>query len=191
MPTREEMFRLLQHLSLKCQILSEEVDKLKKCSSVSRKKTTESLLELLRPDITFDEWCGSFRVEDDCIQEICDKNLTDGIIKCIQDKINDENDNDISPLRSFKEKPGMIFIYQEDEESQIHKWVVCSNDKLYSMIEMIKHEISRAYCAWREKQTNIDMDIEMMYLVKISGLKNNKNKQLQDIKSSIISYFSK
>ena len=191
MPSQEEMFRLLQHLSLKCQILTEEVDKLKKCSTVSRRKTTESLLEVLKPNTTFDEWTKSFIVNDDCIQEIRNKNLTDCIIKCILNKINNEIDTDVAPLRSFKEKNGVVYIYQEDEESQLCKWVACSNDKLSLMIEMIKHEISRAYCSWREKQTNIDMDVEMMYLVKISGLKNNKNKQLQDIKTSIISHYSK
>jgi hypothetical protein len=95
MPSQEEMFRLLQHLSLKCQILTEEVDKLKTSSSISRRKTTESLLESLKPNITFNEWAKSFIVNDDCIQEICNKNLTDGIIKCILNKINDENDTDV------------------------------------------------------------------------------------------------
>ena len=188
-PSQEEMFRLLQHLSLKCQILTEEVDKVKKTSSISRKKSTESLLETLKPKVTFDEWVASFDVKDDCIQEICNKNLTDAIIKCIQDSFVDENN--VAPIRSFKENPGIIFIYQEDEQNQLHKWIVCSNEKLSSMIEIIKHEISKVYCVWREKQNDIDIDLEMMYLVKISGLKNNKNKQLHEVKSSIIAYYSK
>lgn len=185
LPTQHEMFQLLQHLTLKCQFLTEEVDKLKKCAFSTRKKTADMILETLKPPIIFNEWIKFFKIDTKCITEIVNGNLTDGIIHCIHVSMN-ENET-VIPIHAFKEKPGIIYIFEEDDETQLYKWNVCSNDKLSYMVENIIHEIGKFYCIWKEEQTNIDMDTELSYMVKISGLKSNKNKQLQEIKSWIIS----
>jgi hypothetical protein len=62
LPTQEEMFQLLQHLTLKCQTLTEEVDKLKKCAYSTRKRNTDVMLDNLKPSILFDEWIKLFYV---------------------------------------------------------------------------------------------------------------------------------
>ena len=36
--------------------------------------------------------------------------------------------------------------------------------QLNSMIEIIRHEIGKFYCIWKEKQKNIDMDTEMLHI---------------------------
>ena len=191
LPLQEEMFKLLQHLTLKCEALTDEVDKLKKCAFISNKKTCESLLDKLKPSITFTEWVESIVVENDCITETFNHKLTDGIIKCIHNKIEENNSEQVVvPIRAFKAKPGVLFIFEKNEENKF-EWTAFSNEKLGSMIEIIRHEIGKFYCIWKENQRSIDMDTEMLYLMKISGLKVNKNKQFQDVKSWIISHYSK
>lgn len=184
MPTQEEMFHLLQHLTFKCQTLTEEVDKLKKSVFSSRKKTTEMILDSVKPTLSFEEWNKCFKINHKCITEIFNGTLTDGIISCIKDRINEIGI--VLPIQSFKEKQGTIHIFEEDEETQLCKWNICSNDKLSFMIEIIIHEIGRFYCIWKEEQTNIDTDTELSYMVKISGIKINKNKQLHDVKTWIL-----
>ena len=87
-----------------------------------------------------------------CITEIFNHNLTDGIIKCIRNKI-EENDIELNvvPIRAFKEKQGILFIFEVNEEKQLCEWVTCSNEKIISMIEIVRHEIGKFYCIWKEK----------------------------------------
>lgn len=189
LPSQDEMFKLLQHLSLKCQTLSEEVDKLKKISLTTVKKTTENKLLNLKPSVTFESWFKSLRANHDCITEVLIMNLTDGIIKCVKQLIDDENST--LPIQSFQDKPGVLYIYEEDNETQLCKWVVCTNDKIQHMVDLTRHEIVKFYCGWKETQPVVDTDTEMHNLCKISGLKINNNKQTHEFKNWLIEYASR
>jgi hypothetical protein len=186
-PSKEDMFKLLQHLSLRCHLLTEDVEKLKRCAVSSNKKTVESILDSIKPIMTFDEWTKTISVCNDCITEIFNKNLTDGIIKCITDRIEYEDTDFILPLRSFK---GALYAYLEDEETYLRKWILCPIKKFNSMIEIIKHEIVKFYCDWKEVQNPMHRDIEMAYLTKITGLKINKNKQSIDIRTWLTTHIN-
>jgi hypothetical protein len=187
MPSKEEMFKLLQHLSFKCHLLTEDVEKLKKCAFSSNKKSVESILDSIKPLITLDEWVKTITICNDCMTEIFDKNLTDGIIKCISDRIECEDTSFILPLRSFK---GMLYAYLEDEETSLCKWILCPIKKFNSIIEIIKHEIVKFYCDWKENQSSMHREIEMAFLTKITGLKINKNKQSIDIRTWLTTYIN-
>lgn len=188
LPTQDEMFQLLQHLTLKCQTLAEEVEKLKKSAFSIRKKNIDLFLDTLKPSMTFDDWIKLFEIDTKCITEIFNGNLTDGIIHCIRVRM--DKNGTVIPIRAIKEKPGVIYIFEEDDETHLHKWNVCSNDKLSYMVDNIIHEVGKFYCNWKIEQHNIDMDTELSYMAKISGLKSNKNKQLQEVKSWIISQYN-
>jgi hypothetical protein len=186
------MFKLLQHLTLKCEALTYEVDKLKSCACKLRKKTCELLLEGIKPSVSFTKWVKSIVVENNCITETFNNNLTDGIIKCIRNKIEDNDSKQvIVPIRAFKEKPGVVFIFEKNEDNESYEWTVSSNEEIASMIKIIRHEIGKFYCIWKESQRSFGIETEMLYLTKLSGLKVNKNKQFQDVKSWIINYYSK
>lgn len=186
-PSNEEMFRFIQHLSLKCHTLTEEIEKLKKHCYSSNKKVTETVLGCLKPSITFDDWIKSFKVSNECMTKIFENDLTSGIINCIHHKLRTEHTDYIRPIHYFKERTGILYIYQGNIDKITCKWTICSNEHLHSAVENIKHEITKYYCDWRKEQTNIDIDVDMSYLTKISGSKINKNKQIQEIKSWIIS----
>jgi hypothetical protein len=49
------------------------------------------------------------------------------------------------------------------------------------MIEIISHEIGKFYFIWIDELTNDDADIKLSHLLKISGTKINKNKQIKTV----------
>lgn len=181
-PSQRDMFKLLQHLSLKCHNLTEDVEKLKKCAFSSNKKTIGSILCSIKPVTTLDEWVKTITVSNECITEIFNKSLTDGIIKCLSDRIEYEDINFILPILAFK---GVLYVYTDDEDNT--KWDICSVNKFNSIIEIIKHEIVKFYCNWKEKQPSVDCEIEMVHVTKITGLRINRNKQNIDVKSWLAS----
>lgn len=184
MPSNKDMFKLLQHLSLKCHILTNDIEKLKECAFQSNKKTAESILNNVTPLISFDSWIKTFKVDNDCILETLNNDSTDGIIKCVRDSIQCKDSNFIIPILSIK---GILYAYVLDENTNVCKWDICTTKIIDYFIEFIKHEIVKFFCHWKDKQPSMDCDTEMMYLTKVTGSRINRNKQNITIKNWLVS----
>lgn len=182
LPSPQEMFHLVQHLSLQCKILTDEVNTLKINNTYRIKKDPMDFLKKAPfPIQLYDDWYKNFQVNINHLEEVFENNLTNGIKKCLNDRIISEGLCSI-PIRTFKEKSGVLYIFTNDGDKK--SWVICSNDKFGIMIDFIGHEMTRAFCEWQEEQnTSIDYDRQVAYLVKISGFKINKDRQKTDLKS--------
>jgi len=185
LPSPQELFQLVQHLSLQVKTLTDEVDRLKKNNSYSiKKKTTDYLTKASIPQYTFDDWMVAFPVTENHLHEIFKYTLTDGIKMCLNERIINEGPDKI-PIRAFKEKTGFIYIYTNlgDKERQ-KSWEICTNDQLMHMIELIGHEISKKYC---NLEPVADMEEQFERLIKVTGTRINKEKQRTDLKSWLLS----
>jgi hypothetical protein len=185
LPSPQEMFQLVQHLTSQVKILTQDVDRLKKNSNYSiKKKTNEYLLKANTPTQLFDDWIVLFTVNNKHLEEIFKYTLTDGIKLCFSDRISNEGLQTI-PIRAFKEKVGIIYVYTNlGDTTRQNSWEICSNEQLIRMIDLIGHEISKTFC---NLEQTIDLEQQFERLIKVTGTKINKDRQKLDLKSWILS----
>jgi hypothetical protein len=169
---------------LQVKSLTEEVTRLKNNGNLRIKNNVKHYLKKSSPPkLLFEEWINTFIVEIQHLEEVFQFNLTDGIKKIIKDRILLEGIQSI-PLRAFKEKIGVIYIFtKEGNEEKNGSWEVCTNEKFGSMIDCISHEFTRRFCSFQI----IDEETKFSYLTKITGSKINKDRQKSDLKSFTVS----
>lgn len=180
LPSPQEMYQLVQHLHLQCEMLKGEIKKLKLNPA---KKITHYLEEAVVPNTSYHAWIKSFVINYSHIKKIIDYDLTEGIKMCISQRIIDEGHH-LVPIRGFVQKKKALFICNKSS------WEVCTDELFTQMIEFIRHEITRFFCSWEHEQ-DFDTDTEMMYLVKVTGSKINKSKQVNEIKAWMIPIISR
>jgi len=113
-PSQKELYSLVLELTKKCDKLQQEVINVKQQLSNRLKRDIADYLQYdQRSKYTFLEWVTSFNVTDEILTLVFNTDLTDGIRKCIEDRIENEGVFSI-PIRVFKEKPDWIFIYTNE-----------------------------------------------------------------------------
>ena len=192
MPSQQELFHLVQTLALQCKILTEKITKLEANNTYRIKRNAMSFLHNAPvPKVLFDYWINHFEINSKHLDEIFEYNLTNGMKKCISDRISNEGLTNI-PIRAFKEKPGILYIYTDnneghDNDSNKARWIICTKQSFSDLIDQINNEITRCFCQWQNIQDEIDYEGQIACSIKISGLKINKDKQKLDIKAHILS----
>lgn len=114
LPTQKELYTLLLELTTKYDKLQQEVTNIKNQLSNRLKRDIADYLQYdQRPKYTFLEWVTSFTVTDEILKLVFDTDLTDGVRKCIDDRIESEG-GFTTPIRVFKDKPDWIFLYTNE-----------------------------------------------------------------------------
>lgn len=199
-PTHKELFRFVQELSLKCERLEKEVVRLKANMNTKQKKMITDWLNQPQhmPKFTFEEWSKSIVIEDKALQIVFKRDLTEGIKYVIRGLLDENETNHAKPIRSFTQKPGLIYIYSKGEWSSSSpteeaKWKIMSNEELDNCIIMISQMFLRAFIMWQRNTTPVtddDSEVsekkkeeEMNYLIKINGgMRSSTEKRNQEIK---------
>jgi hypothetical protein len=182
LPSPQEMFALVQNLSMQCTILTNEINRLKSnnCYRIKR-NSIDYLKNASIPPILFEDWIKTFPIKENHLEEIFSSGLSNGIKKCINDRIFSEGLDNI-PIRAFKEKKGVIHIYTKDT-----KWEICDDDDIIQIIYNLGQGFSTLFCTWKDLNPIADDEIKLDYISKLFGTKINKEKQKSDIKSFIYS----
>jgi hypothetical protein len=182
LPSEQEMFALVQNLSMQCKILTNEINRLKSnnCYRIKR-NSIDYLKKASIPPILFEDWIRNFPMKMNHLEEVFSSGLSNGIKKCINERIFSEGLDNI-PIRAFKEKKGAIYIYTKDT-----KWEICANDDIIQIIYNLSQGFSSLFCTWKDLNSTIDDEIKLDYICKLFGTKINKEKQKSDIKSFIYS----
>ena len=185
LPSQQELFHLVQSLALQCKILTEKVSKLEANSTYHIKRNANGFLQNAPvPKELFEIWIKKFEINLKHLKEIFEYNLTNGIKKCLSDRISNEGLTNI-PIRAFKEKPGVLYIFTETDNKG--NWIVCPKETFSIIIDEVNNEIIRVFCQWQSDQEEFDYDRQIACSTKISGLKINKERQIVDIKAHILS----
>ena len=131
---------------------------------------------------SFKSWCQKITIIDDIyLQEVFENNLTDGIKTYLSDRISLEGIDSL-PFRSVREKAGILYILTETAT----EWQICSHDDFEFFINAISHAFTKSFVNY-QKRINLDDDLGLLYLMKITGAQIKKEKQNIEIKSFIIS----
>lgn len=188
LPSHEELFGLVQSLALQCKTLSDKVLSLESSKSYHIRKSVLCFLQNQpRPSEKFEVWIKNFLITEIHLNEIFEYNLTNGIKRCITDRINDEGLKKI-PIRGFSEKVNMLYIYDGNSESG---WSICSKESFCNMIDEVNNAVIRCFCRWQTEQDEIDYEKQISCSIKVNGSKINKEKQYIDIKGHLYTLIKK
>ena len=180
---------MIQSLTKRCSQLEEEVKSLKACAYLrSRNAVRRHLHQMNPPSILYSEWCKSFEVSFDSLQYTfqTQNTLLDGMKQCVQERILSEGLTN-TPLRTFKEKQGTIYVYDKNE------WHICLNDEWNKLIDSLAHSFIKTFCEWEEEneetiQSSMDKkDLFVQHMSKIS--RGIKDKEKHELKSWFIRQF--
>jgi hypothetical protein len=190
LPSQQELFNLVQSLSLQCKILTEKVAKLETKNTYRVKSNVNAFLQNSPiPKELFDVWIKKMKISSKNLEEIFENDLTYGMKSCLSDRISNEGLTNI-PIRAFKEKSGVLYIYTDDEnekkEQNQNTWIMCPKEKISLIIDEINNDVVRAFCDWQSNLVELNYDQQIACSIKISGSKIKKDKQINDIKAHIL-----
>jgi hypothetical protein len=189
-PSPQEMFRMIQQLTKKCNQLEEEVAKLKVSSNIrSRNIIRQYLQRLPRPGKTFPAWYKNIPVSQDHLQEVFQpcKLLMDGMKECIQTAILLDGISNC-PIRCFKEKQGTLYIYTQVDEETDPSWKICCHDQWNRFLDILSHAFMKAFCEWEDDNEELiqssseQKDNHVRYMTKLSGSHAFKDKHRQELR---------
>ncbi len=188
-PTQRELFELVQSLAQKCDKLERDVKTMRTAlSAKQRKQITEWINHPSQtPSQTFEDWWHQIKVEPEQLQRVFKCDLTEGIKECVLKHIDQtKSRGQRLPIRAFTEKHGVFYIYTHDPE-ETH-WRALVNTDIERMITYLSQLFLREFLAWQKehasefRESEEKREQEIVYMIKINGLKVSTEKRLQDVK---------
>ena len=179
----KEMQQMLQTLTDQYKLLKEEIQEIKLQKPRNKKDIISFLnsMSLNSSIIFFEDWLNYINVNELHLQKVFSSDLTEGIKKCLFDLIMNQT-IELLPIRSFKEKPGCLYIYSKKTKT----WEILTIEYFQFCIDFIIQQFSKAYIIYQSNNIFED-DLGLTYFIKISGTKIKKEKQLLEIKMFLIS----
>jgi len=198
LPSPQEQFKLIQHLTLKVASLEKEMIKLKGIT-VSRKRKV--ILEWLnspsgpKPPTPFNLWCKNTDVIFEHLQSVFEYDITEGMKLSIRDYC---AKNIPIPVCAFTQKPGTIYIwsYTEDDITCI-KWRILDAITYSKWIDRVSHRFLETFLKWQMvnahtiRATDEDKDQNISNMRKINGCGHNyEEKRRGELRKWIFSHIA-
>ena len=189
MPTQQELLRIVQYLTKTCKKLEEDVAKLKATSYRNRQHSVQRLLDMtVKPTTTYTQWIKSFIVKQSHLEQVFKpfQGLKEGVEQCMIERLF-EGGPGLTPLRCFKEKSNMIYIWSSDTAPTI-TWQPLCNLQWLRLIEHVSHAFLKSFCIWEENnipKNQTEKDRNLQYMIKIMGANCLKDKHKMEIRSGL------
>ena len=202
LPTQQELYKLVQQLSVQCCKLQKDVDRMKNTSSRTTKK---SIIETLNSSTTpmpahsFEEWVMVKReIKPEYLECVFKEDLIAGIQMYITDLVDSEKTN--MPMRTFT---NVIYVYSgggvapsnsdsgNAEQSivlQKPAWKIMENALFERLITRVSHRFLQEYSNFQQDNmvkiySNEDEnDKNIIYMMKITGGKMSFEKRCSELK---------
>lgn len=173
----------------------QDIVKLKANSGVRCKRAIiDSLKTKHEPIHTYHEWVKMIEVKETHLKEVFAKNLTEGIVMCVFERIIHDNVSMI-PMRSFTQKPTIIYIFSSISGKD-NGWVIASSEDLEIMISNISRKILASFDEWNRKNTALVGDSEkernndMNRMTKMFDISTTRKKRSADFKKQFLERFT-
>lgn len=208
LPNPQETYKLIQSLVLKIQRLEEDVLRLKNNSNIQTRKNVANILSSVRPTHVFSVWIHDFIVNNTHLDKVFNYDLTEGMIMCLKDRIQDEGGCENVPIRCIKEQSNIVYVFTDDGDNsddgdsdgdsddsdkiqQEPSWKKCNSEHIHSMISWLTNEFIKAFCKWEDENETLihstiqEQDKHTSKMLKIIG-KINKDKQTSELKNWLL-----
>jgi hypothetical protein len=177
-PTAQEQFKLIQHLTQKLAHVENELIKLK-TMTVARKR--KAILEWLnsasgpKPEATFQTWYKATPVTFDHLQPLFDQDITEGMKHCLRDYCACRTPP--IPICAFAQKPGTIYVWSAgDTPDSVVQWRMLDAVMYTKWIDRVAHRFLETFLKWqmenshRIRATEEDKDRNISNMHKLNGL---------------------
>jgi len=150
LPSAQEQYKLIQHLSVQVAKLQKEVISLKG-SVITRKKKV--ILEWLHspscplPTIAFEDWIRATPVDTADLEKVFEGDLTDGMLHCLKNIF--VAGTTALPIRAFTQKPGTIYIWAKSPTTDIVDWRILDADTFERWIKRLAHRFLQEFIKWQ------------------------------------------
>jgi len=177
LPSAQEQYKLIQHLTLKVASMEKEMIKLKG-ATVSRKRKV--IMEWLnspsgpKPTTTFDLWCKATIVTFDHLTPVFNLDITDGMKSSLQDYC---SKNKPIPVCAFTQKTGAIYVWSSSTEDPLDiKWRLLDATMYTRWIDRVAHRFLETFLKWQMENshkiraTEQDKEHNISNMHKINGI---------------------
>ena len=199
LPTQQELYKLVQQLTVQCCKLQKDVDRLNSNSNVNRRKyIIESLNNYSKVTSVsiYDDWIKIKNpIKPYYLERVFQEDLTDGIKTYISDLILLEKAT--FPIRSFTQKPNVIYgfcanVQEPDKEFKPPSWKILTIEQFGKWIMRISHSLLQAFVTFQTENvekinsSESEKDKNIIFMIKINGGKISDERRWHDIKKWII-----
>ena len=182
LPSAQEQYKLIQHLSVQVAKLQKEVISLKG-SVITRKKKV--ILEWLHspscplPSIAFEDWIREIPVDTTDLEKVFEDDLTNGMLHCLKNVFSGNSAATAAaslPIRAFTQKPGTIYIWTKLPTTDIMDWRILDTDTFERWIKRLAHRFLQEFIKWqminseRIQSTDEEKEKNIASMRKINGL---------------------
>ena len=192
LPSQRELFQLIKAVMVKNEVLENELKQIKKMVSVRHKRDVlEYLNHKKEYGKTFIEWYKSFTVDSDDLQLALDTDLT----KAIQQIIHKSSLSNTGsrPLCWFKEKQNHLYLL-DSCNGEPKKWRLATHQDIEKMVVFLSNSLLKKFVHWQNENMEFltandkNKDLEIIYMSKITGIKNPIDKRTFDVKKWLYSF---
>lgn len=207
LPSHRDMFHMIKTVMLKNRILETELKQLKNVVNARHKKEVLEWLNQTKNNQmeTFMEWYQAIPVDEEDLKVALNNDLTQAIEHILK-----KNTGKNVPICRFKEKPNQLFVFglnsvvadatilknsendlspkEFEEEAPCKKWRLANHIEIEKMVVFLSRALLKLFVKWQNEnraffvENEKNKDLEIVYMSRITGIKNPLEKRTADIK---------
>lgn len=161
-----DMYSMKQTITVLLEKVNNLEDELREMKTIVQKKKQKIplfdwLRENVNPPNTFKKWVLDIKLTESDMLYVCENNIMIGLNTILR-KIFPLDNLDIHPIRAFKQKRSVFYIYAQNEEGN-NEWKQMKIQELAWLIDIICMDLQQLYLDWREKNIKQIMSGDMYY----------------------------
>lgn len=198
LPSPENMYKIIESLTIKYNKLEEKMEQLQKW--VDKKKKKINIIEWLNendkttPSYTFNSIFDKINITQTAVDFLFTNSFYDTVNEILSNFYNNNHnssnqDNNIIPLFAFNQKANQIYVFNNNDVVEQTSWKEISKDELVDFLDKIQTKISRSLKEWKkinEDKVRNDNKYSELYsktIIKIMDVKFNNETTITKYKS--------
>lgn len=187
LPSAQEQFKIIQHLTLTVKRLEQDVARLKINAGTRKRKVVLDFLNNPvnpKPQVLFEQWFKNIVIEETDLYFVFNGDINNGIMNVLNRYIKNFNRN--TPICSFKQKENSIYIWTTKyNNSEIDKpiWILLDHNIYQKWVQDLTHKFLGVFCKWKSdneillQSNELEKEKYILYMHKIHGLDENNEKK--------------
>jgi|LauGreDrversion4_1035100.scaffolds.fasta_scaffold35684_2 hypothetical protein len=198
LPSPQDQYKLIQHLTLQVSKLQKEVETLKDSMLIKKRRL---IIDWLHgpsnyiPTYSFVDWTKQIRVDQDHLQYVFQNGLAEGMKQSIHSHL-ESNMN--APIRAFTQKPGTLYLFVKDVASDTSSWRISTGEDLDRWMDRLSHRFLQEFIKWQIQNTDLinssesEKEKNLEYMQKINGVgKQSEDRRKSEIKKWLYNQIEK
>ena len=196
-PSVRELYAIIMGLASKCKQLETKLDAVSKWTRITKQKL--NIVEWLNtnhraPEMQdYDAWFNEIKVEPQHLHQLFETDYVQGVMAFLKERLpspeNNNNKDDVRPLRAFTSKENAFYIYRQTENQWLNLDLAAFNKLMYLLDKLFMGEFIKWQNANKHKISSDDFpEIYSNNMKKIMGGNNTREQLYSRIKKELYMY---